>query len=241
MKNNKKSYAEQWDENGYFICKDVFDKNMLATLLSFYEYLRRNQTFRSCPVAGKSTLMQSRFVIFESLLDVFSLFISEQLNSRYLPTLSNVRESHHGTHFKPHIDRESCEVTCSFPLLIESGHDWPLFVAKDKQSEGVPLSLSLGDVAVLKGREIFHWREPYSGARQIQVQLHYVMENGEYDEYKYDRQESLQVDMKKLKLVGEGDNVRDYQYSSVIQKLGKMLQKNLETIKHDPAFQAAMV
>lgn len=65
---------------------------------------------------------------------------------------------------------------------------------KDFKSK-VKIELQMGDAVVFKGRELFHWREPYiEGAWQVQIFLHYVDAAGPFKDLKYDRREKLQID-----------------------------------------------
>ena len=58
----------------------------------------------------------------------------------------------------------------------------------------VKTDLAIGDAVVFKGRELFHWREPYiEGAWQVQIFLHYVNADGPFKDLKYDGRERLQL------------------------------------------------
>ena len=58
----------------------------------------------------------------------------------------------------------------------------------------VQIDLQVGDAAIFKGRELFHWREPYiEGAWQVQIFLHYVDAKGPFKNLKYDKRKKLQI------------------------------------------------
>ncbi|WJG11180.1 hypothetical protein [Aliiglaciecola sp. LCG003] len=228
---NKKN-RQQWDTNGYFVCRNLFSDKLIDILRNYYQLFSESHKFKTCPISGESTLQARRFVIFESILDVFSLYLNEQLDSQYLPTLSNVRESHLTSSFPAHTDRSACEVTCSFPLFVEKSHPWPLYLAKEANAKGTPIYLNIGDLVVFKGHEIFHWREPYSGSRQVQVQMHYVQQGGKFEKYRYDEQGELAVDMQKLKLIKPKQARDKISYANMISKLQSILDTNLQSMNH---------
>jgi hypothetical protein len=58
---------------------------------------------------------------------------------------------------------------------------------------GKKILLNPGDIAIYKGCEVEHWREPYEGRQQIQLFLHYVDANGIYKDYKFDKRPMLGI------------------------------------------------
>ena len=59
--------------------------------------------------------------------------------------------------------------------------------------EGKKILLNPGDIAIYKGCDVEHWREPYEGHQQIQLFLHYVDANGIYKDYKFDKRPMLGI------------------------------------------------
>jgi hypothetical protein len=60
--------------------------------------------------------------------------------------------------------------------------------------DGEAIYLKPGDLAVYRGIENEHWREPLTFSEpvwHVQAFLHYVDQNGPYSEYKFDKRQSI--------------------------------------------------
>ncbi len=126
-------------------------------------------------------------LIFEDLLDVLTYRLSEILKLDLIPTYSFFSLYKKGNELKKHIDREACEISMSLCLGYEPiNSKWPIHI--DDQS----IDLEPGDAVIYQGKEMTHWREPFSGDYQAQGFLHWNDKNGPYgDKYKYDGRKYL--------------------------------------------------
>lgn len=112
-----------------------------------------------------------------------------------IPTYSYARKYLPGDELKPHLDRESCEISATITLGYE-GNLWPIHVSTDNKVENDigEILIDVGSMIVYRGTEINHWREPYTqGKWQCQVFLHYVDADGPHKDLKYDGREALGV------------------------------------------------
>jgi hypothetical protein len=102
------------------------------------------------------------------------------------PTYTYGRIYWKGSTLAPHKDRPSCQYSAT--LCIDNDpKPWPIFM------DGKKILLNAGDIAVYKGCEVEHWREPYEGNQQIQLFLHYVDANGIYKDFKFDKRPMLGI------------------------------------------------
>ncbi len=102
------------------------------------------------------------------------------------PTYTYGRIYWKGSTLAPHKDRPSCQYSAT--LCIDNNPTpWPIFMA------GKKILLNARDIAVYKGCEVEHWREPYEGNQQIQLFLHYVDANGIYKDFKFDKRPMLGI------------------------------------------------
>jgi hypothetical protein len=147
-------------------------------------------------------------VTFDKLLIDMLPSIEEITGIKLLPTYAYARWYIPGEELKPHIDRESCEISVTLTLGFD-GNPWSIFIADpstddaekeiitlDEEKVGVKniseIKLNVGDAAIYKGLSMYHWREEYKeGNWQAQVFLHYVDANGPYAEWKFDKKSSL--------------------------------------------------
>jgi hypothetical protein len=90
---------------------------------------------------------------------------------------------------KRHRDRPACEVSLTLNLGFQAEKPWPIWFEVD--GEVRTASLEPGDALLYKGIELPHWREPFDGENSAQVFLHYVNQDGQNREWKYDKRFSL--------------------------------------------------
>jgi hypothetical protein len=102
------------------------------------------------------------------------------------PTYSFWRIYEKGMNLKPHRDRNACEISVSVTIHAEPADTmWPLFLTDLSGQDHAP-PLHPGDGLLYQGCAIKHWREPFAGARQYQLFLHYVIADGEKAELTFD-------------------------------------------------------
>lgn len=97
--------------------------------------------------------------------------ISTIYEGKVLPTYCYARIYLNEATLLPHKDRDACEI--SVTLCLRKEIDWPIFIKKPDGSTA-KLELEPGDAMMYRGCIAEHWREDYTGAKHIQVFLHYV-------------------------------------------------------------------
>ena len=125
-------------------------------------------------------------VICDSLAVSLLPLMEEQTGLQLYPTYTYGRIYWKGSILEKHTDRPSCQYSAT--LCIDNDpKPWPIFM------EGKKILLNAGDIAIYKGCEVEHWREPYTGNQQIQLFLHYVDANGIYKDFKFDKRTLLGI------------------------------------------------
>ena len=112
----------------------------------------------------------------DTLMLVLKPIIERETNLKLIPTYSFFRLYRKGDSLPKHNDRPSCEISVSLCVGWEGEKQWPLFL------EGNPILLEVGDLAIYRGVEAEHWREPLEGVQQAQIFLHYNDIDGPYGE-----------------------------------------------------------
>ena len=150
----------------------------------------------------------------ETLLDMSTPVIEQNVNKQLYPTYSFARIYDKGSHLPTHIDRESCEYTAaicvgsqpsntSYPIYLGKENENSMYKYLDHNNEEVKLEIEIylsmlpNNALIFKGLESLHWREKCVHDHFITVFLHYVDKNGEFADYKYDRRKLLGTDAKK--------------------------------------------
>lgn len=170
----------------YFKVESFLDKE-LCNILSGGVLIRErnidrkeNESLRS-DTNGSFAAYANSFI--ESLMFYVRPEVERLTGYDLIPTYSFVTVYNDYDYLPKHTDRPSCEI--SVTVTLRKGDDWPIFV------EGTPISLEVGDAVIYKGREVEHWREKSKNVFLVQAFLHYVIKDGEYHEYKYDRREKI--------------------------------------------------
>ena len=113
----------------------------------------------------------------EALLSLWTEYFSQVWRCDLAPTYSYSRFHWRGAELKPHVDRPSCEYSCTVMLY---GDPWPIYMA------GEEYLLEPGDAITYKGAEVEHWRQPFEGEGYLIATFHWVDRNGPYKDSIYD-------------------------------------------------------
>lgn len=136
-------------------------------------------------------------ILSEVFLQTKKHLVEEVFGEELYPTYTYSRMYYKGCALKKHNDRPSCEV--SVTLNIFGDKDWPIWFWKLKSLNGKidesvkPSSIitNPGDAAVYEGGMYDHWREEYTGEKCMQIFLHYVRKNGNFNRFKLDGRDHL--------------------------------------------------
>ena len=119
------------------------------------------------------------------LLPIIEKIVGEEL----FPVYSYARIYRTGSKLDPHFDRSSSEISVSI-CIEKDDQDWPLFIKSD---QGIihEIHLNQGDIVIYKGNAQEHWRDEFTGKKQIQCFLQYVRAKGNLAWLKWDTRPSL--------------------------------------------------
>jgi hypothetical protein len=181
---------EEFNEKKYTVVNNVVNLDFLK-IVSQYGLFDEIQDFFYDDVQVIGAHTKYADPLMESMLMHFKDTIEDNTGLYLDPTYSCYRVYRNGDVLKPHVDRESCEISCT--VSFGSGHDmakycWPIFM------DGNEVLLYPGDLAIYKGLEVNHWRDsfaPPTDSWQVQGFFHYVDKNGPYKEWKEDKRPGL--------------------------------------------------
>ena len=121
---------------------------------------------------------------FEALMVLLQPKIERITGKQLYPTYSYARIYYNGAELVRHKDRPACEYSAS--ICIENDvQPWSFFM-EDLDGKAEAVDLHPGDMIVYLGHTLHHWREPFTLNKQIQAFIHYVDQNGQYRDKKYD-------------------------------------------------------
>jgi hypothetical protein len=112
--------------------------------------------------------------------------MQQETGLQLFPTYTYGRIYWKGSTLEKHKDRPSCQYSTTL-CIVNDSEPWPIYMA------GKEILLEPGDMAIYKGCDVEHWRNPYEGNQQIQLFLHYVDANGIYKDWKFDKRPLLGI------------------------------------------------
>lgn len=155
--------------------------------------------------------------VMETLMDMSTPVIEQNLNKKLFPTNSFFRIYDKGATLPIHIDRTAAEYTVALcigadpvdmPYEIFVGEkdntsDYKFFYDRDHHTDldmagkfgrtkiTHKFSMLPNDALIFKGSEKLHWREYCEHDHYVTVFLHYVDQDGPFKDYKFDKREGL--------------------------------------------------
>ena len=121
----------------------------------------------------------------ESLMLLLKPKVEAIVGRNLLPTYSYGRIYYPNAIMPKHTDRGECQYSVTLTLDCSGEDPWPIWF-EDLNAKNVELSLNVGDMCVYSGIKLYHWREPFTGKKQIQTFMHYVDADSPFAVFKYD-------------------------------------------------------
>jgi len=194
-----------FNTKGYHVVRNVIADDALKLLALDIQLQRSYYHFsRGIPedyIRGDAQVEKSYSVYgascFEALMVLLQPKIEQITGKSLYPTYSYARIYYNGAELTRHKDRPACEYSAS--LCIENDeYPWPFFM-EDYNGNAEAVELYPGDMIVYRGNKLHHWREPFTLNKQIQTFLHYVDQNGEHSDKKYDDRPMLIIPKMKMR------------------------------------------
>lgn len=185
-----------FEATGYAIEHGVISQEMasfVAKQIDMYKDVQKFSSDGGAPHFGdkqvKNCFALPIFLPCEVLLDQLRPVVESITGKNLYPTYSYARIYYSKAILRPHLDRPSCEYSATLTLRADPV-DWPIYIKGfDQQVEKV--ILPVGSMLVYQGNKLRHWRDEFTGNAHTQVFLHYVDQNGEYSDFKYDHRPAL--------------------------------------------------
>ena len=182
----------KFETDGYVYVKEFIDPTTIGIVASYLE----NRIFRKdwVEVNTNDPHIVSKFSYYaDPLLEVFLEMyrgeVEKHTGLNLLPTYSYARVYQPGEELKPHVDRPSCEVSTTVSVTY-NGDISDIYMQYN--GKRVAISLNPGDAVIYKGCKVVHGRDVLKSDQiVVQFMLHYVISDGQFSDYKYDRRESL--------------------------------------------------
>lgn len=156
---------------------------------------------------SRSLIKEYSDPLMETILDMSTPVIEKNVGKSLFPTYSFFRIYDKLSDLKVHLDRPSCEYTVALCLGADP-KDVPynIFLGKENsksdykysdETKNVPLEIEgkfemlPNNALIFQGTDKFHWREECIHDHFITVFLHYVDQNGDFSNHKFDERTML--------------------------------------------------
>ena len=189
--------------------KEFLPKQVLNILYSYCIIKYSNKTNFEIDTQTSSLAADYGDYLMETILDLSTPVVETNVNKKLFPTYSYLRVYDKGSDLKIHKDRPACEYTVALCIGADpSDKPYDFFVgAADETSDykyygehstsfnryriDHKFSMLPNNAVIFKGMEKIHWREYCKHDHYITVFLHYVDQEGEYKEEKFDKRHLL--------------------------------------------------
>lgn len=129
-----------------------------------------------------------------SLLESISPIVSDILEKEVLPSYSYTRVYEKGTRLIPHRDRKACEISMSITLanFPNNTKEENFYISENNdESDALKMTINTGDALMFFGSThtnngFYHWRDETDSDHIMQIFLHWVYKDGEFQDYAYE-------------------------------------------------------
>lgn len=179
-----------FQKNGYSALPQFLDDELRRGLLQ-HVLKRAKDTAEFADdkqVPGTPAIYGDRII--ERLLARLTPTVAAIVGLRLHPTYSYFRVYRPGDTLPKHVDRPSCEISMTLSLGYDAPNPWPIWF---EAANGSPAAIEQapGDAAVYRGMITPHWRDKFVGVYAAQAFLHYVDQDGPFNEWKFDKRAGL--------------------------------------------------
>jgi len=190
--------------------KEFLPKQILNLIYTYSIIKYGNQKQFKTDIQTNALISEHSDYLMETLMDLSTPVIEQNVKKKLFPTYSFFRIYDKGSDLKTHIDRESCEYTVALclgahpvdqPYEIFLGEkddnsDYKYFSNKNNLERyriDYKFPMLPNNAIIFKGMNKLHWREQCQHDHFITVFLHYVDQDGEYKDFKFDKRSALGV------------------------------------------------
>lgn len=181
---------KNFNKSGFVLLSNVLEKEECNRLVHHLFNLYDQGLYKKDPQCPLSESFYGDIEL-DSVLEKLAGPMEKYVGKSLIPTYSYARIYRPGEELKKHKDRDECEISATITLGYDSDVIWPIMF--DEKNE-YTAELEVGEMAIYKGREVVHWRQPFKGKWHVQLFLHYVDADGPFSDRIFDGREKLGTD-----------------------------------------------
>jgi hypothetical protein len=170
----------------YILVKDFVDADTCGQMVAkLDEFFSKKY---SLPPDKQCTISPAFYGIFNDESINFLPRIENLVGKKLYPTYTYSRIYRPGEVLLPHTDRVECEYSFTLSLKYDK-KIWPFYL---QTASGIKeVFLDAGEMLIYKGTRDLHWRKPLLTGYSYQAFFHYVDQDGDFADKKYDGHEKF--------------------------------------------------
>ena len=175
---NLEAYRDLFSQHGFALIRRLLPPGQIAALRSYWQKLAALDVIpdRGDGGARRGSHGEPSSAL---LLHLLQPFIAGIIGSDIKPAYSYAWIYRRGAEMPPHLDRKACRCTVTvlvdYAPAVDGPTPWPLCVHPRGGAAPVEIQQSVGDAIIFNGRELKHFRPPFTaGTQSTSLLLHYV-------------------------------------------------------------------
>jgi len=197
-----------YDKQLPIFIKDFLPTNVLGLVYQYVLIKYSNKKFERFCNQSNSIMAEYSDHLMETLLDISTPVIEQNVGKKLWPTYSFFRIYDKGSDLPVHKDRGSCEYTVALCLGCDPvDKPYEIFIGNESETSDYKyfdddgnykryeikhkFTMLPNNALIFKGMDNPHWREKCIHDHYVTVFLHYVDQEGPYKEYRFDKRNSL--------------------------------------------------
>jgi hypothetical protein len=171
--------VETFSKNKFVIVRNFLNPDLVKFLASYFQ--RAEGGIEAIFERDWTSLNAHSDACGDTVMYFIKPAIEENTGLELLPTYSFVRMYRKGDSLGRHKDGKQNQISCT--MCIERDADWPLGISDGDKDHSV--ILEPGDAVIYQGYAVEHWRDKFSGNRQVQLITAFVEKGGKHDHLRY--------------------------------------------------------
>ena len=175
---NLEVYRDFFSQHGFAFIRRLLPPGQIAALRSYWQKLAALDVIpdRGDGGARRGSHGEPSSAL---LLHLLQPLIAGIVGSEIKPAYSYAWIYRRGAEMPPHLDREACRCTVTvlvdYAPAVDGPTPWPLCVHPRGGDAPLEIRQSVGDAIIFNGRELKHFRPPFTvGTQSTSLLLHYV-------------------------------------------------------------------
>ena len=188
--------------------KEFLPQSVLSVAYQYTIVKYSNHDFNNFDTQANSMIAEYGDYLMETILDISTSVVEKNVGKTLWPTYSYLRIYDKGSDLPIHKDRGSCEYTVAVCLGAQPNNEpYEIFIGEENNKSDYKYFDDSGNfnryeikhkfpmipnnALLFQGMDKIHWREKCKHDHFVTLFLHYVDQEGNYKEWKFDKRKQI--------------------------------------------------